>query len=378
MQQIFCALFTKSLLHGGENPDILTLTLFLDKTLYAGRADAANAHFKGFPFGQKLPQPPAGGLCRVEPISMDTKKGGNDMKKRKTLSIGLVLILLCSLLTGCGAKSGSTEQMAMPQEAPMEMGAYDLGSGNSLAGAQDTAQTLPESRKWIVTVRISAETEDLDAVTEALDRQIAGLDGYVEDQHVYNGSGTSRRYRSASMTIRIPADRVDQFTDQLAGIANVVSQDKNLEDVTLRYVSTESRMKALQTEEARLLELMAQAETMSDLLEIESRLTDVRYELESVTSQLRLYDNQIDFATIHLEVDEVREYTPVKDPTVWERIRDGFAGSLKGLGKGFVDLLVWIIASSPYLVVLGGLTFLIVRLWKNRKKRKMKKTQQET
>lgn len=378
MQQIFCALFTKSLLHGGENPDILTLTLFLDKTLYAGRADAANAHFKGFPFGQKLPQPPAGGLCRVEPISMDTKKGGNDMKKRKTLSIGLVLILLCSLLTGCGAKSGSTEKMAMPQEAPMEMGAYDLGSGNSLAGAQDTAQTLPESRKWIVTVRISAETEDLDAVTEALDRQIADLDGYVEDQHVYNGSGTSRRYRSASMTIRIPADRVDQFTDQLAGIANVVSQDKNLEDVTLRYVSTESRMKALQTEEARLLELMAQAETMSDLLEIESRLTDVRYELESVTSQLRLYDNQIDFATIHLEVDEVREYTPVKDPTVWERIRDGFAGSLKGLGKGFVDLLVWIIASSPYLVVLGGLTFLIVRLWKNRKKRKMKKTQQET
>ena len=222
---------------------------------------------------------------------------------------------------------------------------------------------------------LSAETEDLDALTAALDETIAALNGYVEDQSVYNGSTYSnRRYRNASLTVRIPAEDVDQFTQQVAGIANVVSKETNRQDVTLSYVATESRMTALQTEETRLLELMAQAETMSDLLEIEARLTDVRYELESVTSQLRLYDNQIDYATIYLTISEVQEYTPVEEPTLWERISGGFRDSLKGLGNGLLDLMVWLIVSSPYLVVIAVIVLIVVLLAKRAKKhRKAKK-----
>ena len=103
---------------------------------------------------------------------------------------------------------------------------------------------------------------------EALNGKISGLGGYVEDQDSYNGSMySSRRYRSASLTVRIPAERVDEFTEEMSGIANVVSTNLSREDITLSYVATESRVKALQTEEARLLELMEQAETMADLLE---------------------------------------------------------------------------------------------------------------
>ena len=128
--------------------------------------------------------------------------------------------------------------------------------------------------------------------------------------------------------------------------------------------STESRIKALETEQARLLELLAQAQNMSDLLEIEARLTDVRYELESVTSRLRTYDNQINYATIHLDISEVQEYTPVEDPTLWQRITGGFRDSLKGLGKSLQDLLVGIVVAFPFLLVYGviGLViFLVIR-----------------
>ena len=65
------------------------------------------------------------------------------------------------------------------------------------------------------------------------------------------------------------------------------------ENVTLQYVSTESRVKALETEQTRLLELLENAETMEDLLTIEARLTDVRWELENYASQLRVLDNQV-------------------------------------------------------------------------------------
>lgn len=299
---------------------------------------------------------------------------------KKMTAILVTLCMLAALLAGCGGASKSTQAFDAAAAAPAEAanGAYyDMESAKSEDGGLtgDTDSTvLPEGRKWIITVNMSAETEDLDALMEALNGKISGLGGYVEDQDSYNGSMySSRRYRSASLTVRIPAERVDEFTEEMSGIANVVSTNLSREDITLSYVATESRVKALQTEEARLLELMEQAETMADLLEIESRLTDVRYELENRASQLRLYDNQVDYATIYLSIDEVQEYTPVEEPTVWERISGGFVSSIKGVGNGLLDLLVWVLAKSPYLVILGGVTVGVVVLVKKRKVRKAEK-----
>lgn len=280
------------------------------------------------------------------------------MKKWTALLLTLALVL--TMLTACGGSSapamkGDYVMQEMAVEAPMAMAPMMDGASNSLAGSGETGSTpMPESRKWIVTVDMSAETEDLDTLLVNLEEAITKLDGYVEDQNIYNGSTySSHRRRNANLTIRVPAEDVDAFATEVSGIANVVSKNVSREDITLKYVATESKVTALKTEEARLLELLAQAETMSDLLEIEARLSDVRYELESYSSQLRLYDNQVDYATIYLSIDEVQEYTPIAEKTVWERIRDGFKDSLEGVGDGFVDVIVWILANSPYLVVWG-------------------------
>ena len=150
----------------------------------------------------------------------------------------------------------------------------------------------------------------------------------------------------------------------------MVSSSRSAEDITLSYVDTETRITALETERERLLELMEQAETMSDLLEIESRLTDVNYELERYGSRLRTMDNQVSYATIYLSVREVKEYTPVAEQTLWEKISSGFLDSLKGLGTGIVNFFAWIVIKLPYLVVYGlilwGLGILIHR-WRRRR-----------
>ncbi len=299
---------------------------------------------------------------------------------KKYLPLMMCAVLICSLLTGCGASSSSVEYAtgAMKQEAAMEAPAAMDNSAMLTEESGTAATALPESRKWIITVHMSAETDDLDALSAALEEKIAQMNGFVEDQSVYNGSAYSnRRYRSASMTVRVPAELVDQFTEEVAGISNVVDKQKTLEDVTLRYVATEGRVKALETEEARLLELLSQAETMADLLEIEKRLTDVRYELENHASQLRLYDNQIDYATIYLNIKEVQEYTPVEDPTLWERITDGFGDSISDLGESLQDLLVFAIMAAPFVVVYGGILLVLwipaKRLLKKRKEKKAAK-----
>ena len=307
------------------------------------------------------------------------------MKVRKITSVLLALLLLLTL-TACGASSKSESAVvynSMAQAAPMEDAAAEMEIGyaettaasGSLSGDSTSAAEVPTERKWIITMDISAETEDLDALLENLQQEIGSLGGYVEDQNIYNGSAyASRRYRSASMTVRIPAEDVDRFAENVAGIANVVRSNKSLEDITLTYVSTESRVKALQTEEDRLLELMEQAETMADLLEIEARLTEVRYQLESYTSRLKVYDNQVEYATIYLSLEEVQEYTPVAERTVWQRITEGFADSLEGLWDSTVDIFVWFVVNIPYLLVWGVLLFGAVWLIRKLKKRLPAKT----
>ena len=309
---------------------------------------------------------------------------------KRLTALLLTVLLILSLFTACGANSVTqsapamkgdyaVEEMAM--EAPAAM--MDSAANSLSATGNTTASALPENRKWIITVNMEAETEDLDALLPALEEKVADLNGYLEDQDIYNGSSyAARRHRYANLTIRIPAEHVDAFTADMTGIANVVSTDLRREDITLTYVATESKVTALKTEETRLLELLAQAETMSDLLEIEARLSDVRYELESHASRLRLLDNQIDYATVYLYISEVQEYTPVAEKTVGQRIRDGFASSIKGLKDGFVDFVVWILANSPYLVLWGVILVAFIVLKKKLPKKcfckKHKKAAQKT
>lgn len=300
------------------------------------------------------------------------------MKVRKWLSVLLSAVLILTLFTACGGNSSAAQdavhmEMEYAEEAPAAM------ANGSLTDNSSTASTaLPENRKWVITVNMSAETDDLDTMLQSLDGKISSMGGYVEDQRIHNGSAyANRRYRNAYLTIRIPAEDVTNFTEAVEGLSNVVSSEKNLEDITLRYVSTESRLAALQAEEARLLELMEQAETMADLLEIEARLTDVRYELENAASMLRIFDNQVSFATIHLDIEEVQEYTPVEEPSLWQRITGGFSDSLKGLGESLEDLLVFAVVAAPYLVVYGGgiglFIFLVLKIIKHGERKKAKK-----
>lgn len=286
------------------------------------------------------------------------------MKRRKLLSILLTLLILLSL-AACGASSEASADMEAEYnlESPAE-------EGLTTDSASSTGE-LDDSRKLIVTVNLDAETEDMDALLTWLGDRIASLKGYVESQNIQNGSIRGNyRYRSAEMTIRIPAEKVDGFLEEIEGQTNIVSNSLSREDVTLNYVDTESRLSALRIEEERLLEMMAKADTMADLLKIEERLTEVRYEIEKVTSRLRKYDDLVDYATIHLDISEVQEYTPVveEEPTVWERIGSGFMKSVKSLWNFVVELFVFLIVASPYLLVLGGIAVVVILIIKRKRR----------
>ena len=301
---------------------------------------------------------------------------------KKYLKMSLAVLLVMSLLAGCGGSSMAADSApAMKQEAaieapmaeaPMLNGSISdagTGAGNSIA---DTEQKL------IKTVRMDVETEDLENLLPQISGKISSLGGYVENQELYNGSAySSYRHRSASLTVRIPAENLDGFVEDVKGVSNVVTYNESTENVTLRYVSTESRMKALEVEQERLLELLGKAENMADLLEIEARLTDVRYELENVTSQLRVLSNQVDYATIHLYISQVKVYTEVEEQTVWQRIGSGFRENLQDMGENLTDFFVWIVTYSPQLILWAIVIAIAITVLKKKiAKRKVKKEEQ--
>ena len=299
------------------------------------------------------------------------------MKQKKWIALLLVLVMTASVLAGCGASSVAKDTAMQEAASPMDAPLKNSAGGVMMSTSGATADTIRQEsgQKLIRRVNIDAETEDLEALLGELTKQISALDGYIENQELYNGSSyASYRSRSANLTIRIPADKLDAFIGQVKDVSNVVSYNESQEDVTLTYVSTESRIKALETEQARLLELLGQAQNMSDLLEIEARLTDVRYELENVTSQLLVLANKVDYATVRLYISQVKEYTEVEEQTVWQRIATGFKSNLKDLGEGLVDFFVWVLTYSPQLILTAAVLAVAVIVLRRRKK-KLKKNQ---
>ena len=315
---------------------------------------------------------------------------------RKRVALAFLTVAMICVYPACGAANESMDMMVSQGTASNGGGYYDgatgggmftestqdyyakveeptMEAGNTAADVVDN--TLFDERKLIKTVDMTVETKEYDMLMTELKNQVSKLGGYIEHMDTYNGSSYSyyRSSRSASMTIRIPKDKLNEFVETVSGISNVVRRSDNVEDVTLSYVDMESRRNTLKTEQERLLALLAKAESIEDIITIEDRLSTVRYQLESMESKLRTIDNQVDYSTVYMNIDEVRELTPVEEQTPVERIGEGFVDSLHDIGDGAVEFAIWFIVNIPYFViwaVIITVIVMIVRVCRKRSKAK--------
>ncbi len=280
-------------------------------------------------------------------------------------------------MTGCGGSSASDKatmeavtngsyEYGVYEESMADSGSFMSGSGeksvevNESAAEESTSATA--NRKLIKTVDMNVETREFDMLLSTVESQVDELGGYIENMNTYNGSTYNdyRGTRNANLTIRIPKDKLDTFLNTVTGISNVIRRSDKVEDVTLTYVDLASHRDSLRTEQSRLLELLEKAETIEDIITIEQRLSNVRYQLESMESQLRTFDNQVDYSTVHLEIEEVEVFTPVQEETVWERIGNGFVDSLKSIGNSFVEFAIWFVVNLPFMVVWAIITIVVI------------------
>lgn len=302
------------------------------------------------------------------------------MKKWNKAAVLVLALMLAATTAACGASSGGAPRSApaassaAPAMADMEQGevmAKDKGGTETLVNA-DTATQPQVNRKLIRTVHMDIEAKDFDGLTSTVMQQIEALGGYTERSEVNGGGYNTDNRHYASIVARIPSDKVDQFIGTVKEQGNVTSQQESVDDVTLQYVDVESHKKSLKIEQERLLALLEKANRLEDIIALEQRLSEVRYQLESYESQLRMLDNQVEYSTVNMNISEVERITPVENKTVWSRMSSGVQQSVYDIGKGLQNFSVWFVVKLPYFVLwalfAGVISLVLIKLFSHPKK----------
>lgn len=288
------------------------------------------------------------------------------MKKRSfQLAAVLSAVVILLGLGGCGGSDGASASSTASyydQKADYNIDEeYEATTGEAAADSSTEAPMNQElaanGRKLITTVHISAETEDYDDAMAWLNQELAQAGGYMENSEMYSHDFSSRR---CDLTIRVPADRLNGFLSGLEEHCNVLERSVQEDDVTLDYVDTESHKEALLVEQERLLELLARADELEDILNIEDRLTQVRYQLQNYESALRTYDSQINYSTIYMSLREVRELTEPEPESWGSRALRGMRDNARDIAHFFQELSLFIVTHLPALGLLAVIAAVVL------------------
>ena len=267
-----------------------------------------------------------------------------------------------------------------------EEGSYSVGNMSTPITETQANASVAQNRKLIKTVDMTIETVSFDETIANLRNQINAVGGYIESEYSYNGSlyNNSNQSKYATITVRVPDTALEGFVNNVSGIGNVTQKTTSTRDVTLSYVDTESKKEMYKAEQESLLALLEKAETIEDITYLTQRLTEVRYNIESMESSLRVYDDLVDYATVNFSINEVKVLTPtvIEEKTPGQELKEGFATSVKDVLVDTRDFFIRLIINLPYifrgllcLTIPVVIIFIIVLIIVKANKKKAKKNQ---
>ena len=284
------------------------------------------------------------------------------MKKKVSLLLAALLIL--TALTGCG---GKMEESAPAASAPaMEAPVAPMGDGYYGAD-MDFAQTesttggsVISGQKLIRTASLELETTEFEATVQDLDRLVREMGGYMESSSLRNRASG---YRYANYVIRIPAEEYDAFLAQAGELCHETWRSTSQEDISEMYYDTQGRLKTQQIKLERLQELLSRAESMEDIITIESAISQTEQQIDSLSGTLRHYDGKVDYATIDLSLSEVYQYSNTEQaPTTFtERMGNAFSGGWRNFTDSMEDLAVSFAYSWMWWLIFGAAGAVIIR-----------------
>lgn len=289
----------------------------------------------------------------------------------------MFMVFIIVIFAGCAAKS--TEYVSDMRNGEASV-SYDTAptyydeqkSVDSSAYTNSVSSTVTGEKKIVKYGSLTIEVTDYNEAYSDLEA-LLGDSGYLESSNIWKTpryvNGEKIMLTNANLVIRITEDRFESFVKELENIGFIVNQSTNSDDISYMYYDTDARIKLKEDEKARLEQYLNEIEDAKVYFEIQSRITDVIYEIEQLKGSIQRWDNQVSYATVSITMNEI---APDEEPSVTEP--KGFFGKIwENLVNGveFLGEAIIVIAGAiPVLIIIAVVIILIVKLATRKKKEK--------
>ena len=322
-------------------------------------------------------------LVEEEANMMQKETGKKKSSWRRVLSVAAAAVVLVggTLLTR-DQLSGVTTPQTAAQSKQRSVESYDYAgdvspyaytndeaasdngaNGVSLMMSEESGagDTVVDTTKIIRTASLTLGTQDFEQDLEQLQAYCKDSGGWVS--YVSQSGDADKANRRASLTLRIPVEKLDELLAGAEGYGRVISRTETAEDVTESYQDTAARLATQQAKMERLQALMSDTASLSDLLELESAIADTQYTIDSLQSRLNSTDSQVNYATVDVSLREesAAEAVTTREKSLGERVLAGLQTGGETFAGFMKDMVVFLSAALPYLAAVTILT-IIVRL----------------
>jgi hypothetical protein len=259
-------------------------------------------------------------------------------------------LLLCGaiLAAGCGMQAPKAPAVRVDDV----VAARKPAGGEPDQPAKREAGAKAQPRKIIYIGRFELVVEDFDSAVNQLNALLAEHEGYVAHADL---TGRPGERRNGVWTLRVPVVRFDPFRKALSALGELRKSTLESDDVSDRYFDTAAEVANLEAREKALRKLYDDkiaGSKLTDLLEVDRELSKVRGEINTRKGQLQRWDNQTEFATLHVQMQDLKSYVPPTSPDFGTSIGRTFWGSVEALltvGKG---LVLFVVAVAPWAAIL--------------------------
>ncbi len=299
--------------------------------------------------------------------------------KRKIFLIGVLILVLILLVVGCAAKSGSNsdgwygeDAAAPPYEDDRRGGDWDYQEGvkedagrpSTQVGASDGAVS---QRYAIFTGEIDVNVEDIKESERKIRQFVEGKGGFISSSNSY--SDPRGEYQNSYLTIRVPQEHFGTTMAFLEeDLGKWTHRNAGESDVTLQYVDMEARINNLTRQEIRYTEILDDAETVEEILQIERELVRIRGDIESLTAQFIHLKDRVSLATISITLRQTVLATPGVTAAgfegAWNRARVALTESLNMLINGAANFFVFSFRALPFAIIMLAAVFAIFKVLK--------------
>lgn len=284
------------------------------------------------------------------------------------------LILAFVMLSSCGSKSSSSDVgLAKEESAAMTLSEPSpVSETTKFTPPSISEESSGSSYSTTISIKIPSKikkTADLNITVDDYKKARIEIEKIVKSGNGYIGSENEQNTTYSitnDMVIRVVNKDFDAMVSKLLTVAsNVNSKNISAEDVTAEFVDIQSRLKSKKEIEKRYVDILQKASKVSDILEIEEKIGEIREEIEAKEGELKLLSDQVDYSTININFHQEFEYTPIDKPGFFGRLGNAFGNGW----SGFLSFVVGMVYAWPLWVIIGLISYFLVRFIK----RKIKK-----